>query len=81
MLLKEMRTRGESKISSCCFYVLYKLRELGGRGSPELPCVTPVVESFSLDLLRAIISYWVESLLESSQTSTMELSWENNQRL
>ena len=32
VLLKEMRTRGESKISSCCFCVLGKSRELRGRG-------------------------------------------------
>ena len=30
LLLKEMRTRGESKISSCCFCVWCKSRELDG---------------------------------------------------
>ena len=30
LLLKEMRTRGESKISSCCFCVWCKSRELEG---------------------------------------------------
>ena len=55
VLLKKVRTRCEPKISSCCFCVSCKSRELGGRGSPRLPCVTPVAESSS-DLLRAIIS-------------------------
>ena len=55
LLLKEIRTRVESKISSCCFCVSCKWREFGGRGSPRFPCVTPVVESSS-DLLRAIIT-------------------------
>ena len=60
VLLKEMRARGQSKISSCCFCVWCKSKELGGRvgvGGPRFPCVTRVVESFSLDILRAIISY------------------------
>ena len=55
VLLKEIRTESESKISSCCFCVLWKIRELGGRGSPRFSCVTLVVESSS-DLLRSIIS-------------------------
>ena len=78
VLLKETRTQGETKISSCYF-----VRELGGRGEgvPRLPCVTQVVESFSSDLFRAIISYLAESYLESCQPSTMELSLENNQWL
>ena len=37
---------------SCCWC---KLRELGGRGSPRFPCITPLVESFSADLFRAMI--------------------------
>ena len=37
---------------SCCWC---KSRKLGGRGSSRFPCVTPVVESFSTDLLRAMI--------------------------
>ena len=53
VLLKEMRTRSESKILSCCFYVSCKSIELGGRGSPRFPWVTPVVES-SWDRLRAM---------------------------
>ena len=83
--------QGESKISSCCFCVLCESRELGGkegeegggegRGvSPRFPRVNPVVES-SGDLLWFIISYWAESHLKSCQTSMMELSCENNQRL
>ena len=73
VLLKEMRTRCESKISSCYLWVWCKSKELRGRGSPGFSCVTPVVESFSSDLHRAIISYWAESHLESCQTFTMEL--------
>ena len=51
---KEMRTQGQSKIS-CCFCVCCKSIELGGRGSPRCPCVAPVMESFSSNLLRAIV--------------------------
>ena len=40
LLLKEMRTRGESTILSCCFCVSCKWRGLGRRGSPRFPCVT-----------------------------------------
>ena len=42
------------------FIVLFlwcKSGELGGRGSPRFPCVAPVVESFSSDLLQVIITY------------------------
>ena len=80
-LLKEKGMRGESKISSYCFCVWCGSKELGGRRSPKFPCATPLVEIFFLDLHRAIISYWAESHLESSQTSIMELSCENKQRL
>ena len=78
VLLKEMRTHGEFKISSCYFCVWCKSREVGGWGSPICPYVVQVVEGFSSDLLGAITIFWVESHLESCQTSTMELSWENN---
>ena len=61
------------------FCVWCKSRELGGRMSPGFPCVTPLMESFSSDLRRAIISYWTDSHLESSETSTMELFYENSQ--
>ena len=71
VLLKEKRQR--SYFCVCC-----KLRELGPRGSPRFPCVTPVVVSFFSDLLQTIISYWAESHLECCQTFTMELSSENN---
>ena len=69
-----------SKISSSCFCVWYKTREFEGRGSLRFPCVTPVLKSFSSDLLRAMISYWEESHLKSCQASTVELSCKNNQR-
>ena len=44
---------------------LCKSRELGGKGSPRFPCVTPVVEIFPSDLFWAIVSYWAESHLFS----------------
>ena len=62
------------------FCVWRKSRELGGRVSPTFFCVTPMMESFSSDLLRVIISYWTKSHLESCQTFTMELFGENSQR-
>ena len=40
VLLKEMRMQGQSKISSCYFCVWRKSRELEGRGSLKLLCVT-----------------------------------------
>ena len=69
LLLKEMRTWGQSKISSCCFCVWCKSRESRDRGSSKFPCVIPVVKEISSDLPWAIISYWEESYLESCQTS------------
>ena len=62
-----------------CFW--FKSRELEGRMSLRFLCVTPVMESFSSDLLQAIISYWTGSHLESYQTSMMQLFCENSQRL
>ena len=47
------------------FCVWCKSRELGGRGSPRFPSVTPVAEGFSSDLLQAVISYWADPHLES----------------
>ena len=38
VLLKEMRTLGESKISSGCFCVSCKSSELGCRRGPRFPC-------------------------------------------
>ena len=63
--------------SSCC---RCKSRELRSRESTRFPCVTLMVESFFSDLLRAIISYWAVSHLESCKTSKMALFKENNQR-
>ena len=48
LFLKEMRTWGQSKISSYCFCFWCEPRESGGKGSSRFPCVTPVVEN-SLD--------------------------------
>ena len=48
--------------------------------SARFSCVTLVMVGFSLDLLRAVISYWTKSHLKSNQKSTMELFWENSQR-
>ena len=44
-----MRTWDQSKISSYCFCVWCKSRELGSRGSSRFPCVTPVLETFYSD--------------------------------
>ena len=46
----------------------------------KFACVNPVIESFSLGLPQAVISYGTESHLESRQTSTMELFCKNSQR-
>ena len=62
----------------CCWC---KSRELGGRGSPRFPCVTPVVEKFSLDLLRAIISYWAGSHLEPVKHSVKHLRWSSSAKI
>ena len=64
VLLKEMKKRGESKISSCCFYVWCQSIELG-KASPRFPWVIPAMESSFSHLLRAIINYWVKSHSES----------------
>ena len=61
---KEIRTWGQSKISSCLF-VKCKSRELEGRGSPRFSMT--MVESFSADFLLALKSYWTESHLELCQ--------------
>ena len=45
--LKKMRTWGQSKISSYCFFVWCKSRELEGRRSSRFPCLTAVVGTFS----------------------------------
>ena len=81
VLIKETKTWSEFKISSCCFCVWCKSRELGVRESSRFSPVTPVVESFFSDLLRAVISYLAELHLESCQTYTTEASCENSQRL
>ena len=62
----------------CCIW--FNSRELGGGLSPRFPCVTPVMESFSSDLLRAIISFWTKLHLEFCQISTMELFCEDSRR-
>ena len=62
------------------FCVWCKSRELRDRVSPRFPCVTPVMESFSSNLLQATISYWTELHLESCKIPTMELFCENSQQ-
>ena len=59
---KEMKTLGQSKISSYCLCLWCKSRELKGRGSPKFPAA--MVESFSPDHLKAIKIYWPETHLE-----------------
>ena len=49
VLLQGKRMWGQSKISSYCFCVWCKSRELGSRGSSRFPCVTPVLETFYSD--------------------------------
>ena len=64
------------------FCVWFKSRELGGRVSPRFPCVNPVMGSFTLDLLRATVSYWTKlKQIEFCQTSMMKLFCENSQQL
>ena len=53
VLLKEMRTQGDSKISSCCFRVSFKSRELGGRWGCKIPLCNPSGRMF----LRTSLSY------------------------
>ena len=55
MLLKEMGARGSERDFILLFWC--KSGELGSKGSPRFLCVTLVVGSFSLDFLRAVISY------------------------
>ena len=43
VLLKEIKTLSQSNISSCCFCVWRKSKELGGRRKPIFHCVTPVL--------------------------------------
>ena len=45
--LKEMKTWGQSKISSYCFCVWCESIESGGRGSLRFPYVTLVIETSS----------------------------------
>ena len=79
--LKEVkRGRGSVPDFILRFCVWCKSRELRGRVSPRFPFVTPVMESFTSDILQITIRYWAESHLESCQTSTMELFCGNSQR-
>ena len=55
-------------ISSCCLCVRCESRGLGSLRSP-----TPMVESFSADLLTVIESYRIELHLEFYQTSMTKL--------
>ena len=59
---KEMRIWGQSEISFYCICDWCKSREMEGKESPRLS--TPMVESFSADLLPVIKSYWTESPFE-----------------
>ena len=57
---------GQPKILSSCLCVRCKSKELGGRESTRFP--TSMVESFSVDFLPAIKSYWTEPHLEFCHT-------------
>ena len=61
-------------------YFWCKSKELRHRISRRFPCVTPVIENVSSELLQALTSYWTESQLQSCQTSMMELFCKNIQR-
>ena len=75
--------KSHSRFYSWCYSrkwgIWCESRELRDSVSPRFPCVVPVVERFSSDLLPAIISYWPESHFEFCQTLTMELPYKNNQ--
>ena len=58
-LLKEMRDA--ESVQDFILLLWCESGKLGSRGSPRFPCVTPVVESFSSDFLRTLISYWAKS--------------------
>ena len=73
VLLKEIRTQGQFKISSCCFLCLVQIKRIRRQGSPRFSCVTPVVESFPHTFfeLWLVVSYWAVSHIESSEASRM----------
>ena len=81
---KQNEDAGSVQVFIFCFRVWCKSRELGGRqeeGGSKIPLCNPSDKSFSSDFLRTMMNYWTESHLESCQTSTMELFYENSQRL
>ena len=60
------------------FLCLVQIKRIRRQGKSRILSCIPSGGSFSSDLLRAVISYWAESHLESFQTPAMEHSWENN---
>ena len=60
------------------FLCLVQIKRIRRQGESRILSCIPSGGSFSSDLLRAVISYWAESHLESFQTPAMEYSWENN---
>ena len=77
---KEMRTYGQSKISSCCLCVWCKSTEMGVGGGRKGEAggvqYSSMIESFSTDL-PAIGSCWTETHLEFYRTSTTEFLCES----
>ena len=73
VLLKEIRTEGQFKISFCCFLCFVQIKRIRRQGSPRFSCVTPVVESFPHTFfeLWLVVSYWAVSHIESSEASRM----------
>lgn len=61
VLLKDIRTRAETKILFFCFRC--QSRELGKKESTRFPYVTPDVENFFSDLMRAMKNYWCVGIL------------------
>ena len=41
--------------------------------NPRFLCETPVIESFTSDLLRAILNYWRKSNLESKTSKHLNI--------
>ena len=80
--LKEMRMWGQSKISSYCFFVWCKSRELEGRRSSRFPCLTAVVGTSSYRVaFRTLKQRRSSSLKTVNGLNTLTVSTKNSTRL
>ena len=82
-----------SSFCSCCYsrkwgrgvrprshnFVFVLIQRIRRQGESKIPLNNLSGRKLLLNLLRVVISYWVESYLESCWTSTMELFCENSQ--